>query len=436
MTAETGKSGNARLLLITTTVNAFAVSSVGSLINPYLRSMGNSAGYVGMYFAVSALVQAVASFAGGFLADSFGRRRIWIAGKVLQVASFAVLAAGLRGRGIILAAVLSGLGQIGMGAVLAMQAETAEAGWRATFFGVVQTANLLISAVAPLLGGLVADRYGAPWAFFGAIPALLLVIRLIMRLEEGAAGTARTEGGSSLHPPAGEGAGIGLRRVATRLAAMRNRLALVAQGILHGPHPRSAFALLAYTLVNGISTGAINIGLPLLLRDRFGLGYTGISAVGTVSSLGAASLIVAGARLADRHGRRRLIILAKTLCAATVWLAPLATSAIGLYILIFFATLTGNAANGALLAAKMESIHESSRAAFGGVDTGVDSAGIALGSLVGGLAYSLGQLAPIFIAGSAITTSALVMAFFLEETGASNSPKRQLPAALPAAPED
>lgn len=419
-------SPNARLLLIITTVNVFALNSVGSLINPYLREIGMSAAFVGTYFAIAALVQGFASFIGGFLADTFGRRRIWILGKVMQIAAYAVLAAGLRGQGMIVIAVLSGFGQVGVGAVMAMQAEAAHASWRATFFAIVQTANQLIGAVAPLLGGLVADRYGAGWAFFGAIPILLLVVRLISRLEERAAGIS---GGLT---PGGR-AGTATANATSRLAATRSRLATLTKGILHGPRPRMAVMMLAYTLVNGAASGSIAIGLPLILRDRFGLGYTGIGAVSTVSAVGAASCMILGARLADKYGRRRMIVLSKALCAGIVWLTPLTSSALQLYVLIFFATLTGNSANGALLAAKMECIADESRATFAGVDTGIDAVGMALGSLLAGLFYVARPMSPVLIAAAALSATALIMIIFLEETGSRGADKPKVASPLPAA---
>lgn len=402
-------SSNAKRLLIITTVNAFALNSVGSLITPYLRDIGMSAAFVGMYFAVSAIVQGFASFAGGFLADSYGRRRIWIMGKALQIAAYAILAAGLRGQGMIVVAVLSGLSQVGVGAVMAMQAEASQASWRATFFAVIQTANQLISAAAPLVGGLVADRYGAGWAFFGALPLLFVVVRLISKLEEKAGNHTRSSHGAA--------EGTASHGIAARLASVKEQLGALAQGVLHGPYPRTAIVMLVHSVLNGVSNGAINIGLPLLLRERFGLGYTGIGAMNTVAALGSATCMILGARLADRHGRRKVMILSSVLCACIVWLVPLAASVVQLYVLIFFATLVGNSANGAFSATTTECIHEGSRATYSGVSTGINAMGMALGSLVAGFAYTVQAIFPMVIAAALISASTLIMLLFLEETG-------------------
>ncbi len=399
--AKMALAGNARLLLIITTVNALALNAVGSLITPYLRDIGMSAAFVGTYFAVTSLVQGVASFAGGFLADSYGRRRIWILGKLMQIAAYATLATGLRGDGMVAVAVMSGLSQIGVGAMMAMQAEASQSGWRATYFAVVQTANQLISAVAPLAGGLVADRYGAGWAFLGVLPVLLLVARLVWALEEKA---VKVPGS-----PAG-GAGF-------RLAGVKQRLAGLAEGILHGPYPRTAVVMLVYTLLNGVSNAAIGIGMPLILRERFGMGYTGIGAMNTVSALGSATFMILGARIADRHGRRRMMVFSTAVGACLIWLAPLMASVLQLSLLIFFAPLVGNCANGAFSATNMECITADVRATFSGVGQGINSLGMAFGSILAGLAYTIHPMLPVILSAVVFSIGASLMLLFLEETG-------------------
>jgi MFS family permease len=416
-------SPNAKRLVVITTLNAFALNSVGVLITPYLRDIGMSAAFVGMYFAISSIAHGIASFVGGFLADSYGRRRIWILGKTLQIAAYAILASGLRGQGMMIVPILSGLSQVGIGAVTAMQADAAQARWRATYFAIVQTANQLIGALAPLVGGLVADRYGAGWAFFGVLPMLLLVARLIWTLDEKPVVRAGTS--VAVDHAAANG-------VSARLASVKQRLAVLGQGILHGPYPRTAIALLAFTVLNGISNGAINIGLPLLLRERFGMGYTGIGAINTVAALGSATCMILGARLADKHGRRRVIIVSGILISCVIWLTPLAVSAFHMYLVVFFATLVGNAANGAHSATAMECIDEGSRATYSGVSTGFNAMGMAVGSVVAGLAFTVQAILPMILAASVITLSSLLMILFLEETGAVRTKKPDVTRSLAA----
>ena len=422
---------NARTLIAISTVNSLALVGVGSLVNPYLRNLGMSAAFVGLYFAVSAVVQGGASFVGGFLADSFGRKRIWLIGKTFQIGAYLLLAAGLRGSAILIVAALSGLSQIGSGAYSALQADSAHARWRATFIAVVQTANSLIGAVAPLAGGMIADRYGARWAFAAVLPLLLLVGGLISGLEDTAAG--RRPRVVPAHMPASEVAAAGRR---PWHVAVRAKLSDLAEGIVNGPFRRTAVVMLVYSLLNGASNGIIQIALPLLLRDRFAMGYAGIGGIQAAVALGSAMTMIVGARLADRHGRRRMMVGATAIGAMLFWTIPFLASAPQLYLLVFMIGLAANSANGAYGATMMECVAVRSRASFGGMIQGLSALGMALGSLGAGLTYSVQPMLPMIIAAGLYTCGALLMLLFLQETGASAQPRQPAAAGGVAAGQD
>jgi len=410
-------SRNAWLLLTISAANSLALAGVGSLVNPYLRDLGMSPAFVGLYFSVTAAVQGCASFAGGFVADSLGRRRIWLFGKGLQICGYLVLAAGVRGPAILVAAVLAGLSQIAIGAMAALQAEASQATWRATFFAVVQTVSSLIAGLAPLAGGLVADRYGARWAFFLVLPILLCSAWLISRLEEKVSARGLTG-----ETTPGHGSAL-LAAVSARVSTARARFLDLSQGIIHGPYPRTAIVLLVYNLINGASNGMINIALPLLLRDRFGMGYTGISALQTASALGTAMTMIIGARIADRHGRRKVMLFALLSGVTLCYGLPFLTSAVQYYALIFCIGLVANSANGAFMATSMDCVTPESRATFGGMSQGLVALGMAVGSLGAGLAYAASPVLPVFLAAGLFSLGAVLMFLFLQETGTKGERK-------------
>lgn len=416
---------NAWLLLTISAVNSLALTGAGALLNPYLRNLGMSAAFVGLYFGTAAIVQAVASFSGGFLADTFGRRRVWFAGKMLQIMAYLWLATGVSGSAVLLAAVLSGMSQMAVGAVTAMQADASESAWRATFFAVIQTANSLTAAVAPLAGGLLADAYGPRWAFAGVLPLLALVAGMISRLEEKPRPAVQAVAAVE---PADR---IALRRGGL-LRSIKGRLGELARGIAHGPFPRTARLLLGHSVLNGISNGAISIALPMLLRDRLGMGYAGIGGIQTALSLGAAMTMIIGARMADQHGRRRILLVSMTCASVLVCTVPFLTTAASFYLMLFAIGLTANAANGAFGATSMEAVHDEARASYGGVMMGLNAAGMALGNVLGGLAYGINQLLPMYGVMVLFATTTLLMFVFLEETGGGTA-KREGPKASVAA---
>jgi len=398
-----------RLFLAISSVNSLALMSVAPLINPYLRNLGMSAAFVGLYFAVAAVVEGGAAFVGGFLADTLGRRPMWMAGKAFQIAGFIVLASGVRGSGILMGAVLGGLGQIGSGAVSALQADVSETRWRATFFAALQTVSSLAGIVAPLVGGLIADQYGARWAFVGILPMLAVILGLIRRVED------------RLSPVRGhDGAETAARAAHSRPGALRlirNRVANLVSGIASGPYRRTAVSFLVFLPLNGAANALILVGLPLLLRDRFGLGYVGISALNTAVCVGSVATMMLGARLADRFGRRRAMLVSILWCALVYWFAPVLRSPSQFYGLLFLDGLVGNAANGAFMATLMECVPDRVRATYSGVGSGSTALGAALGSLAAGLCYTISPMLPILVGATLFTACAVIAVLFVEETG-------------------
>jgi MFS family permease len=414
-------SHNGRLLITFALVNGVALMGVGSLINPYLRNMGLSAAFIGTYFAVSSIAQAVASFSGGFLADAVGRRRVWLFGKALQAASYIVLASGVGTPWIMAAPVLAGLSQIGAGAYLAVTAEAAGDGQRATFFSVLRTFDAVVGTVAPLVGGLVADTWGARTAFLLVMPLFAIVAMIINRLQESPAAPVPVP-----RDEVRSGVVSRLQRLASRLR----------DGVLRGPYPRTATAIMGYQLVNGFSNGIINLALPLMLKDRFGLGYAGIGAAQTAISLGTAVMLIAGGRMADKRGRR-VVILASTLSFSLIFILLLFVNAVWqFYALLFVGCLLGNAAGGAFGATAMECVRGEVRATFGGVCQALHAAGLAAGSIIGGILYVVQPNHPITAAIFSNLIGLVVLWALLDETGRKSQTARAAAVAAPGAPRE
>ncbi len=379
---------------------------MGGLGQPYLRELGMSTVFIGRHF-VAAGVQAAASFGGGFLADAFGRRRIWLAGKGMHIAAFAVLACGVTGPALFAAPVLSGLSQIGVGVYSATTADATDGSGRATFFAILRTVDSTVAVLAPLAGGLIADCWGVRTAFVLAIPMLIGVALIIRRLHE----PPRCPGGlSASRSPAAKGLASGL---AARLV----------DGVVHGPYPRTAYVMTGFQLLNGLGNGLIGLAIPLILKDVFGMGYTGINAAQTTAALGSALTMVVGGRIADRRGRRTMMLASSLAGTAAFAFMPVVNAGWQFYVLLFALCLLDNAAAGAFSATTMECVKPAVRATFGGITQGIWSGGYALGNLAGGLLYTAGADAPAIavIAVNALTT-ALLWAF-VEETGRTRRPR-------------
>ncbi len=146
-------------------------------------------------------------------------------------------------------------------------------------------------------------------------------------------------------------------------------------------------ALLTSTLVNGLANGATNIPLPFMIMDRFSSTYSAVSGSQTFSSLGTMLVLLVGGRIADLRGRRGIVLvscLGGPLLMTSIFLA---NSVWQLFFVLLLITMIGNISSPAIGASYMEAVGQKDRATFAGLQTGLNSAGVALGSIAAGIAY-------------------------------------------------
>lgn len=169
------------------------------LILPYwavviTRWRGLSATQAGALLATQSSAYLLASLAGGPLADRFGRRAAIVAGLVLQAAGLGLLAALPSFGGLLLAAVVTGLGSGTVGAPVkaGIAALSREQGQQSDAFSWRGVAANLGVTLGPLLGGLLVTR---PVLLFGAAAAVHVVLAAAMR-------AALAQGpGNEIRPP-------------------------------------------------------------------------------------------------------------------------------------------------------------------------------------------------------------------------------------------
>ena len=153
---------------------------------------------------------------------------------------------------------------------------------------------------------------------------------------------------------------------------------------------------------------ALTVALPEMARD-FGVRATDLHWVLTGYLLGFASLLILGGRLADRYGRRRVLIVgvsvfgvASALCGLAPWI-PL---------LVAFRVVQGIGAAlvvPASMAALVDAFPRDRRGWAVGVVVGVTSVGTAVGPFVGGaLAGTLGWRS-VFLINVPVMIAAIVM---------------------------
>lgn len=363
-------------------------SVMGAVVIPYLRTLGLDPARLGVYQSVNGVAGAVGSLGGGVVGDRWGRREAIVLARFLHLVSVLVLLAARRWEAVLAVAVLSGLAQMAGPAFSALVAGESAGSSRATFFGGLQTVAWVMGAALPLVGGFLADRWGARVTIAVSLPFFVAALGVAAALgvrgsrAPKAPPTSSQPGGEQdWRQPAGGAEARGVRGARWRVAW---------EGMWVPGMRSTVVGLTVGQLINAAANGIINLALPLWVQDYLGGGYAEIAGASSAVAVGSAVTIYLGGRLADRYGRKRIgtfcLLWAGLVFAAT----PLVKTVWHLYVLLFFLCLVANAAGPALSAVSAECVRPSVRATFSGLLQGLWWGGLAAGSAVGGFLYTRG----------------------------------------------
>lgn len=266
---------------------------------------------------------------GAWLARRYGERRVLVASLLL----FTVGCLGVGGAHTIQAVLawrlLQGLGGgllIPVGQAMAYRAYPPSA--RARLTSVVMTVALLVPALSPAAGGLIADHASWRVMFFGMVPlamaTVVLALAWLPRDESPERAPVLDATGLALSAMAlsalllgltwiGEAGHAAMACAALVLAvaaawayvvhARRVPAPLLALGLLGQPQLRAG--LVIYLCVPGVFTG-VNLVASLYLQDRLGLSATHVGALMLPWSLASFAAIAATRRGFPRWGARSL----------------------------------------------------------------------------------------------------------------------------------
>lgn len=354
-----------RIYIIYSLVGGTGVFLYAGLITPFGRSLGLGPSTIGLYFTVFSLVSVVASFTGGLLGDRFGHKKVMTAGRLLWALQALFFALSRDWKLFILSAVVRGMVDLMIAPSMAMAGSLASDSNRATVFGVLAMVQSATGVLAPIAGGAIADRFGPRVAFASAIPLILAAAYLISTFPE----------------------------PEKKVRQHRAGHATVVEAVL-GPAGGVARLMLLFMLFNGIHNAILNLVIPLFVQDRFGVAYTGVSALSTASSLGTMATSILGGRLADRYGKGRMGAILIVMGSIPMLPMAFATSVSQIYLIFFLSCLVGNAASPGLQALVVESVPEEVRASFIGLFQALFGVSYAAASAVVGRLYSVNQMLP------------------------------------------
>lgn len=259
---------------------------VGPVLPLYARDFGVSTAVVGLTFTAFGLARLVLNIPAGIWADRGGRRSLLIGGPL-------VTAVGMIGSGLAptIWVLLAWRLVAGAGSALYMTGaqiyliDIAVDDQRARYIATNQGALLLGVSVGPAVGGLLADAYGlrAPFLVVGAGAAITAVYSFL-RLPE----TRRASPVSD--DPVGDG--IAMRTSRRRFVTSRQ---FVAVGLV-------SFSIFS------IRSGYRQTLVPIEGADRFGFDTGDLGLLFTLLGLIGLALVGPAGWLADRFGRKPVII--------------------------------------------------------------------------------------------------------------------------------
>jgi MFS family permease len=370
-----------------------AIGFSGQFISPlfplYLESLGASEVEIGLVLSMASVLATALMIPSGLLMNRIGKKRTLLVSVVLAALPPVLISFLDDWRWVTpLYMVFSASFSFFIVARMAMISESATPRNRATLFGVMNLAWPIGGIIAPTLSGFLVENFG--WAPIFQFTSLIMVVSLIptLRLEEP---TAPIE---------------------------MEQVPVKRPSILDGEYLPFMTLIFLFHFLAGMLEGMLGTVLPLFLKNQILISESLIGLFFTASSLLILVIQIPSGRLADRYGRKRVLVLSLLPLPLLLWTWLFVNDWRGL--LILYAAVSGFRSmtwpsSLALLADFIPS-------ELMGSALGIRMTSMRLGSTVApvlaGYLYSgVGYRSP-FLASAALVTLSIVIALALKEARA------------------
>lgn len=386
-----------RRVVVFCLVSNLGVAAFDKFLSPFLRDSGVPVVSIGYFRAVASTAGALTAAAAGVLADRFGRRAVVVVGRALRLLSWAAIVLLPQQRWLVPIACVWGLASAAGGAFIALTAESAPDGRRATGFAITGAVEALAALVVPATIGLLADRLGLRTALGCVLVPGLVAVYLGTRLRE----TAGRVGGRGENGGAGEpGEADAVASPAT--AGLRFMFSSAGLG---------ARLMALIWMITGFEMGLMGPVWALYVTDRFGVSYAGLGVVSTVSALGAIFGQMVGGRTADRVGYAGLMMVCLASTSLLYALVPAAAAPSQFTVICCATNFTAYLAAPCWGAVGASATPRRVRGAVLGLYQSLMWAGTALGNAVSGYVYLVGITVPFYLfAGAELVMMLLALA--------------------------
>ncbi|MFG2412884.1 MFS transporter [Streptomyces goshikiensis] len=187
---NTGKAGNARLILLTLAAGQFLMALDSSVMNVSIATVADDIGTTvsGMQGAITAytLVMAMLMISGGKVGGLIGRKRAFMIG--CAVYGCGSLTTSLAPNLTVLMLGWSFLEGVGaaliLPAIVALVASNFGKEQRPAAYGLVAAAGAIAIALGPLIGGVATTFFSWRWVFAGEVVVVLVILMLARRVVD------------------------------------------------------------------------------------------------------------------------------------------------------------------------------------------------------------------------------------------------------------
>lgn len=388
------------LLALSTMFMTMGQGIISPILPLLVQSFGMTAMMVGFAVSAFALARAFANIPAGVLTKRFGARFVLVLGAVFSVVGNLMVALLPNYTALVVFRFVAGLGSAFFitGAVIFVAAVSVPAN-RGRLMAIFQAAFLMGLTLGPSVGGITADLFGLASPFF--LVAVVSALSGLWAVAKIPAGVAQI---------AGEASGLGGQRQPGG-----------AEGTMGG---FSVFRHLGYQAVNIITagtfftrSGALFNLWPLLGKDRFGLGPGPLGLLFTLPS--AVNLVFqpfVGA-LADRLGRKLLLVPTMFLVAASLLLSAV-SPVLGLFALAMVLYGIAQSVEGPTANAYIADVAPRNQLAMAmGVNRTIGDVGLVIGSPLLGLIADVAGIPWGLVANAGVMlVVAVLFAFLAQET--------------------
>jgi MFS transporter, DHA1 family, multidrug resistance protein len=367
-------------------VNQLGFGSVVPVLALYARSFGVTQWAIGLAIAVYGLARFLVAMPVGRLTDAAGRRAALALGGLVTAAGNALCAVAPTFAVFVAARFVAGMGAaLVLVAGQIVLADITTPARRGRVMAIYQGVFVFAVGVGPLPGGLLAERFGlaAPFVVYAVMGTLAAVVAWFQIPETRARGVSAAD--ATVPPP------------------------FAAQVRLLTSH--AGFILVALvSFMNAVArTGALFNVIPVLARERLGLGTDRIGVGLALSSLVGLVLTYPAGVLVDRAGRK-VVIVPSTLVAGASLVLFLTASSYASFLVACVAWSVAVGISGAAPAAYAADVAPS----------GMNAAAMSTFRMLADLGYVLGPIAlgivtDVFGANAALggTAAALIVVALL-----------------------